>query len=146
MMGAMSLGASSPFIEAFGNATGAAAKVFQIIETKPLIDSLANIGDVPTTCLGNISFRNVFFNYPSRPDVKVLQDINMTINQGEVVAIVGASGCGKSTCIQLIQRFYDPDQGTVYSLSSFNCFLIKFVGLGFTGQSRLERIKCELDS
>lgn len=113
MMGAMSLGASSPFIEAFGNATGAAAKVFQIIENKPLIDPLANIGDVPTKCQGKISFQNVFFNYPSRPDVKVLQDVNLTINTGEVVALVGASGCGKSTCIQLIQRFYDPDQGTV---------------------------------
>lgn len=114
MMGAMSLGASSPFIESFGVAKGAAAKVFQIIETKPLIDPLANAGEIPTTCEGNISFRNIFFNYPSRPDVKVLQGVNLSINKGEIVALVGSSGCGKSTCIQLIQRFYDPDQGMVW--------------------------------
>lgn len=126
-MGAMSLGASSPFIESFGIAKGAAAKVFQIIETKPLIDPLANTGDVPKSCEGNITLRNVFFNYPSRPNVKVLQGINLSINKGETVALVGSSGCGKSTCIQLIQRFYDPDQGDVMSIvtdvgESFSCF------------------------
>lgn len=94
MMGAMSLGASSPFIESFGIAKGAAAKVFQIIENKPLIDPLSNTGDIPTKCNGNISFQNVFFNYPSRPDVKVLQGINFSINEGDIVALVGASGCG----------------------------------------------------
>lgn len=113
MMGAMSLGASSPFVESFGIAKGAAAKIFQIIENKPFIDPLANIGYCPTTCEGNISFENVFFNYPSRPDVKVLQGINLSINKGEIVALVGASGCGKSSCLQLLQRFYDPDQGSV---------------------------------
>lgn len=113
MMGAMSLGASSPFIESFGVAKGAAAKVFQIIENKPLIDPQANTGDIPSTCHGNITFRNVFFNYPSRPDVNVLQGVKFSINKGEVVALVGASGCGKSTCLQLLQRFYDPDQGAV---------------------------------
>ena len=113
MMGAMSLGASSPFIESFGIAKGAAAKVFQIIESKSTIDPLANTGEVPKSCDGNITLRNVFFNYPSRPDVKVLQGVNLSINKGETVALVGSSGCGKSTSIQLIQRFYDPDQGDV---------------------------------
>ncbi|KAJ6632996.1 ATP-dependent translocase ABCB1, partial [Pseudolycoriella hygida] len=113
MMGGMSLGASSPFIESFGIAKGAAAKVFQIIENKPLINPLANTGDIPAKCQGNISFQNVFFNYPSRPDVNVLQGINLSVNQGEVVALVGSSGCGKSSCFQLIQRFYDPDKGAV---------------------------------
>ncbi|XP_037033409.1 ATP-dependent translocase ABCB1-like isoform X2 [Bradysia coprophila] len=113
MMGAMSLGASSPFIESFGIAKGAAAKVFQIIETKPIIDPLANTGEVPQKCDGNLTLRNVFFNYPGRPDVKILQGVNLSINKGETVALVGSSGCGKSTCIQLIQRFYDPAQGEV---------------------------------
>lgn len=113
MMGAMSLGASSPFIEQFGVAKGAAAKVFQIIENRPSINPLANSGSLPSACQGNISFRNVAFNYPSRPDVKVLHDVSMSIKQGEIVALVGSSGSGKSSCLQLIQRFYDPDQGTV---------------------------------
>lgn len=112
-MGAMSLGASSPFIESFGVAKGAAAKVFQIIENQPLIDPLSNTGYIPPTCEGNISFHNVFFNYPSRSDVKVLQGVYLSISQGQIVALVGASGCGKSSCLQLIQRFYDPNQGTI---------------------------------
>lgn len=137
MMGAMSLGASSPFIESFGIAKGAAAKVFQIIENKPLIDPLANTGDVPDTCQGDITFRNVFFNYPSRPDVKVLQGVDLSINKGEVVALVGSSGCGKSSCLQLIQRFYDPDQGTVLldnrNLSELNVNWLR-QNIGVVGQ------------
>lgn len=113
MMAAMSLGASSPFIEAFGIAKGAAAKVYNIIESKPLIDPLADVGEVPKICNGNITFRNIIFNYPSRAEVKVLQSVNLSIKKGETVALVGSSGCGKSTCIQLIQRFYDPDSGDV---------------------------------
>ncbi|KAG4065501.1 hypothetical protein HA402_013271 [Bradysia odoriphaga] len=113
MMGAMSLGASSPFIESFGIAKGAAAKVFQIIENQPLINPLADTGDIPYSCQGNISFQNVFFNYPSRSDVNVLQGVNLSINQGNIVALVGSSGCGKSSCLQLIQRFYDPDHGAI---------------------------------
>ncbi len=113
MMGAMSLGASSPFVESFGVAKGAAAKVFQIIENKPSINPLANTGTIPNTCHGDISFQNVFFNYPSRSDVKVLQGVSLSIKKGEIVALVGKSGCGKSSCLQLIQRFYDPESGTV---------------------------------
>lgn len=54
------------------------------------------------------------FHYPSRPDVKVLQGLNLVINPGDTVALVGSSGCGKSTTIQLLQRFYDPVSGDVY--------------------------------
>lgn len=113
MMGAMSLGVSSPFIESFGIAKGAAAKVFSVIEQKPKIDPIAAVGERPTECKGNLAFKDIHFNYPNRSDVKVLQGINITIKKGETVALVGSSGCGKSTCIQLIQRFYDPDRGQV---------------------------------
>lgn len=113
MMAASSLGVLGPFIETFGIAKGAAAKVFKIIEQTATIDPLAEAGVIPASCDGNIRFNNVAFNYPSRADVAVLSDINLTIKKGETVALVGSSGCGKSTCIQLIQRFYDPDQGEV---------------------------------
>ena len=65
----------------------------------------------PKRLLGKISFRNVFFNYPARKEVKILDGLELDVEVGKTVALVGPSGCGKSTCIQLIQRFYDPDRG-----------------------------------
>ncbi|NXV03275.1 MDR1 protein, partial [Cettia cetti] len=62
---------------------------------------------------GNVEFKNVYFNYPSRPDVEILKGLNLKINSGQTVALVGGSGCGKSTTVQLIQRFYDPKEGMV---------------------------------
>ena len=62
---------------------------------------------------GHIAFMDVQFNYPARPDVKILQGLTLNIQSGKTVALVGPSGCGKSTCIQLIQRLYDPDNGSV---------------------------------
>lgn len=124
MMGAMNLGASAPFIESFGIAKGAAAKVYKVIEQKPGMDPLAESGLIPADCQGNIHFKNVMFNYPSRSDVPVLQGINLTIKKGETVALVGSSGCGKSTCVQLIQRFYDPMSGSV-SLSILRAYFIQ---------------------
>lgn len=113
MMGSMNLGMASPYIEAFGIAKGAGAKVYKLIEQVPVINPLAGIGERPEKIEGNILFKNVFFQYPSRPDVKVLEGINLSINRGQTVALVGSSGCGKSTCIQLIQRFYDTISGEV---------------------------------
>ncbi|CAF1054187.1 unnamed protein product [Didymodactylos carnosus] len=70
-------------------------------------DGLTNFGN------SDIDFVNVQFSYPSRPTVNVLRNFNMTIRQGEKVALVGRSGCGKSTCIQLLLRFYEPTSGTI---------------------------------
>jgi ATP-binding cassette subfamily B (MDR/TAP) protein 1 len=62
---------------------------------------------------GKIEFRDICFAYPSRSNVKVLNGLNLTIESGKCVALVGASGCGKSTCIQLIERFYKPIWGNI---------------------------------
>ncbi|NXQ93717.1 MDR1 protein, partial [Sagittarius serpentarius] len=62
---------------------------------------------------GNLEFQNVYFNYPARPDTKILKGLNLKVSCGQTVALVGGSGCGKSTTVQLIQRFYDPKEGTV---------------------------------
>jgi ABC-type multidrug transport system fused ATPase/permease subunit len=59
--------------------------------------------------------RNVTFNYPMRPDVPVLKGINIDVEPGQTVALVGPSGCGKSTLVSLLQRFYDPQDGSIVS-------------------------------
>ena len=62
---------------------------------------------------GDVSFINVEFSYPSRPDVEVLSDIDINIKAGEKIALVGQSGSGKSTIVQLLMRFYDIDAGSI---------------------------------
>lgn len=107
-------GTGAPYFETFGTACGAAAKIFEILDTEPEINAYKCMGTKPKMSLrGDIVFKNVNFYYPSRPDVKILQGVNLNIKSGETVALVGSSGCGKSTCVQLIQRFYDANSGTV---------------------------------
>lgn len=65
---------------------------------------------------GNIEYSDVYFAYPNRPDVQVLQGLQLVVPQGKKVALVGPSGCGKSTCVQLLQRFYDPLSGSIVCL------------------------------
>jgi ABC-type multidrug transport system fused ATPase/permease subunit len=113
LQGGMQIGQSATFAEAFNTARAAAASIYQVIDRQSEIDSLSFEGIHLENITGNISFKNVFFNYPARKDVPVLQGLTLDIKEGKCVALVGSSGCGKSTCIQLIQRFYDPDFGTV---------------------------------
>ncbi|KAF5272755.1 hypothetical protein FQA39_LY07782 [Lamprigera yunnana] len=105
---------ASPYIETFGIAKGAATKIFGVIASVPKINASKGKGARYKKVDGKITFKDVHFSYPSRPDTKILQGLNLTINPGETVALVGSSGCGKSTCIQLIQRYYDPPVGSVY--------------------------------
>merc|ERR1719192_472478 len=67
----------------------------------------------PEKVQGKIAFKTVNFYYPTRPNVPVLKGLTLEINPGETVALVGQSGCGKSTCIQLVERFYDGTDGSV---------------------------------
>ena len=71
---------------------------------------------------GNVLFEYVKFNYPSRPDVPILQGLSLKVQQGETLALVGSSGCGKSTTIQLLERFYDPREGRVVRRQSCPVF------------------------
>lgn len=73
-------------------------------------------GDKPVECGGNIKFNEIEFTYPTRPNVKILRGLNFEVEKGQTVALVGSSGCGKSTIIQLIQRFYDCDGGEIVAL------------------------------
>ena len=72
-----------------------------------------------------MTFNEVVFNYPTRPDIPVLQGLSLEVKKGQTLALVGSSGCGKSTVVQLLERFYDPLAGTVVS-TLFFFFLKKF--------------------
>uniref|UniRef100_A0A8C3Q8J3 Bile salt export pump n=1 Tax=Geospiza parvula TaxID=87175 RepID=A0A8C3Q8J3_GEOPR len=113
LIGALNLGQASPCLEAFATGRGAATNIFETIDKKPTIDCMSEDGYKLDKVRGEIEFHNVTFNYPSRPDIKILDNLNMVIKAGETTAFVGASGAGKSTTIQLIQRFYDPTDGMI---------------------------------
>lgn len=113
MIAGFSLGNILPHIQAFGSATAAATKVFNTIERKSPIDPETDEGDIPETLVGNIEFRNIKHIYPSRPETTVLTDFNLQVPTGKIVALVGASGSGKSTVVGLLERFYLPMAGQV---------------------------------
>ncbi|XP_052753334.1 ATP-dependent translocase ABCB1-like [Galleria mellonella] len=103
----------STLVEVFGVACGAGAQIFSLIDNVPTIDPLLNKGAVPKHIDGNIELKNVVFHYPSKPDVPVLKGVSLSVKRGQSVALVGHSGCGKSTIIQLISRYYDVIDGSV---------------------------------
>ncbi|XP_030088446.2 ATP-binding cassette sub-family B member 5 isoform X2 [Serinus canaria] len=113
LVGAFCLGQAAPNLESVASARGAAYEVYKIINKKRLIDSSSKEGYKPDKLIGEIEFRNIHFSYPSRPDAKILEGLNLKVQTGNTIALVGASGCGKSTTVQLLQRFYDPDQGEI---------------------------------
>ena len=88
--------------------------IFRILDTKTEIDSTeeGNKNKISAKKIkGKIEFKNVFFAYPTKPDLNVLKGINFTILPGQSAAFVGYSGCGKSTIIQLLERYYDVNAG-----------------------------------
>ncbi|XP_050978248.1 bile salt export pump [Labeo rohita] len=113
LIAAMNLGQAAPCLEAFAAGRGAATIIFETIDREPQIDCLSEAGYKLDKVKGDLEFHNVTFHYPSRPEVKILDQLNLQVQSGETTAFVGPSGAGKSTAIQLIQRFYDPKEGMV---------------------------------
>lgn len=68
---------------------------------------------MPDKLSPSIKFQEICFSYPGRPDVQVMNELNLEVKVGQTVALVGPSGCGKSTTVQLLQRFYSPSSGQV---------------------------------
>ena len=103
-----------------GKAIAAAEKIFRIIEHPSAINAIDIDKDtskklIPNTedIIGKIEFRDVWFRYPTRKEDFVLRGLSITINPKEQVALVGESGCGKSTFVNLLMRFYDVDFGEI---------------------------------
>ncbi|XP_039267518.2 ATP-dependent translocase ABCB1-like [Styela clava] len=113
IFGAMAVGQNSSFAPDYAEAKVSASRMFKLFDSKPTIDAYSDEGHKPQACKGNVEFKSVKFTYPTRPDTLVLKGLDVNVPSGSTLALVGQSGCGKSTCIQLIERFYDVLEGNV---------------------------------
>ncbi|KAL1914813.1 uncharacterized protein VTP21DRAFT_7905 [Calcarisporiella thermophila] len=114
MVGSLSIAGVGPALQAISSAIAATVKVYETIDRTSPIDSSSSSGTkLPAPIKGRIQLRDVCFRYPSRPTVPVLKNLSLDIEPGTTVALVGASGCGKSTIVGLVERFYDPISGQV---------------------------------
>ncbi|KAF7798827.1 hypothetical protein EIP86_010053 [Pleurotus ostreatoroseus] len=100
------------FFSSIMRGIGAGVRIFDLIERKPTIDPEVGI-EIDRNRRGTIKFEKVSFKYPSRPTVEVLKELDLEINVGESIAIVGGSGSGKSSINALLLRYYDPTSGRV---------------------------------
>ncbi|NBV60352.1 MAG: ATP-binding cassette domain-containing protein [Rhodobacteraceae bacterium] len=112
----MVAGAVAALSEIWGElqrAAGATERLVELLDTEDAVQDPAQPAQVPNPVRGQITFEGVSFQYPARPQQSALDGINLVIEPGETVAFVGPSGAGKTTIIQMIQRFYDPQAGQI---------------------------------
>ena len=100
----------SNFYNQFVNAASGAERIFEIIDTKAAVKSAVDAPNMPMI-KGNVQFKNVTFGYEE--DVKVLKNVDFDVKSGETIALVGPTGAGKSTVVNLVSRFYDVDDGCI---------------------------------
>ncbi len=116
LTGGLVAGALGSLTEVYGDllrGAGAASRLAELLEARADIAPPARPESLPQPPRGSLSFRNVTFRYPARPETAALKDFTLEIEPGETIAIVGPSGAGKSTIFQLVERFYDPQGGTI---------------------------------
>ncbi len=94
-------------------AAGALERIVELLQARPDIEAPANPVRLPVTARSRVDFLGVSFNYPSRPGELALAAFSLSVEPGELVALVGPSGAGKSTVFQLLLRFYDPRTGRI---------------------------------
>eukprot|EP00854_Cymbomonas_tetramitiformis_P004637 gene4637-5679_t len=112
-MGSQAIGLLEPFFSSLTKARQSARRILDTVNRAPPIDIRdLSLKEIPKVT-GRVIFQDVEFAYPSRPDSMICNGFNLTIEPGESCALVGQSGCGKSTSIQLMERFYDPLRGRV---------------------------------
>ena len=112
----MVAGAVAALSEIYGElqrAAGATERLVELLQAEDHVQDPANPVALPRPVRGAISFENVRFAYPSRRETPALDGFDLQVAPGETIALVGPSGAGKTSVIQMVQRFYDPDQGRV---------------------------------
>ncbi|KAK0609391.1 ABC multidrug transporter Mdr1 [Immersiella caudata] len=118
MFGGQGAGFAFGYFADLAKAKMALNRLFYLLESKPPINSTKGIDTTSLTAATKgggtaIEFRDISFSYPFRPEVPILQNLNLKIARGENVCLVGRSGCGKSTVISLVERFYDTTTGDI---------------------------------
>jgi len=109
-------GAAGALTEVYGDllrGAGAAGRLTELLATRAEITAPANPVPLPLPARGAVEFDHVVFQYPTRPNQSALDDVSLTVAPGETVALVGPSGAGKTTVFQLLERFYDPQAGSI---------------------------------
>lgn len=104
---------AGPAAQTLGEARGCAVGIMSVLDCELEIDNLSTKGKRPEKVDGGLALKYVEFAYPRAPTNKILHGVNIDIRPNQTVAFVGDSGCGKSTCFQLLERFYDPSSGAV---------------------------------
>lgn len=116
LTGGLVAGSFGALTEVYGDllrGAGAASRLSELLNARPAIAPPVRPEALPVPPRGGLSFRNVTFRYPTRLESAALRDFTLEVEPGETVAIVGPSGAGKSTIFQLVERFYDPQAGTI---------------------------------
>ncbi|KAG5181118.1 ATP-binding cassette, sub-family B, member 1A [Tribonema minus] len=113
LFASMQLGQMTPGLTALSLARASAVAIFKTIERVPAIDPFSDAGAKPATARGALHIDGVGFHYPARPDEVVYGRVDISIQEGETLALVGPSGGGKSTMTKLLLRFYDPTSGCI---------------------------------
>ena len=107
------VGALSEIWGELQRAAGATERLVELLTSEDSVKDKTETIPSPDVVKGSVAFENVVFHYPARPETAALNDVSFTIEPGETVALVGPSGAGKTTVIQLLLRFYDPDAGRI---------------------------------
>ncbi|VDL66894.1 unnamed protein product [Nippostrongylus brasiliensis] len=134
LLGSTAIGQAGTHFSVIGTAAGATSALYEVIDKIPEIDSYSKEGERPHSLKGRVTVSDLKFAYSTRPDVQVLKGVSFEVNPGETVALVGSSGCGKSTIIQLLLRYYNPNEGKILidgkAIEKINIeFLRNFIGV-----------------